>query len=160
MTRLILIALTGVARADAAPEECILITGQSADYQLKVLVKDMEEYQDFLLNKITRIPGVTDVHDMHIWSMSTTETALTAHLVMPDGYPGDAAMDDIAGCIVAVPFTCTAPASVAGVTSVAFHRALTFVSWLTAVTGLPRNGLQAVRASIETATVSKLELRM
>ncbi|GGY99954.1 cation diffusion facilitator family transporter [Pseudoduganella plicata] len=40
--------------------------------------------------------GVTDVHDLHIWSMSTTETALTAHLVMPDGYPGDAAMDDIA----------------------------------------------------------------
>jgi cobalt-zinc-cadmium efflux system protein len=40
--------------------------------------------------------GVTDVHDLHIWSMSTTETALTAHLVMPGGYPGDAAMDDIA----------------------------------------------------------------
>ncbi|QBE64305.1 cation diffusion facilitator family transporter [Pseudoduganella lutea] len=41
-------------------------------------------------------PGVTDVHDLHIWSMSTTETALTAHLVMPGGYPGDVAMDDIA----------------------------------------------------------------
>jgi cobalt-zinc-cadmium efflux system protein len=38
-------------------------------------------------------PGVTDVHDLHIWGMSTTESALTAHLVMPDGYPGDAALD-------------------------------------------------------------------
>ena len=40
--------------------------------------------------------GVSEVHDLHIWAMSTTETALTAHLVMPAGYPGDAAMDDIA----------------------------------------------------------------
>jgi cobalt-zinc-cadmium efflux system protein len=41
--------------------------------------------------------GVTEVHDVHIWAMSTTETALTAHLVMPDGYPGDAVIDDIVG---------------------------------------------------------------
>jgi len=34
-------------------------------------------------------PGVTAVHDLHIWPMSTTETALTAHLVMPAGHPGD-----------------------------------------------------------------------
>jgi len=34
-------------------------------------------------------PGVTAVHDLHIWPMSTTETALTAHLLMPSGYPGD-----------------------------------------------------------------------
>jgi cobalt-zinc-cadmium efflux system protein len=40
-------------------------------------------------------PGVSDTHDLHIWSMSTTETALTAHLVMPDGYPGDQQIDDI-----------------------------------------------------------------
>jgi cobalt-zinc-cadmium efflux system protein len=33
--------------------------------------------------------GVSAVHDLHIWPMSTTETALTAHLVMPEGYPGD-----------------------------------------------------------------------
>jgi cobalt-zinc-cadmium efflux system protein len=40
-------------------------------------------------------PGVSDTHDLHIWSMSTTETALTAHLVMPNGYPGDQQIDDI-----------------------------------------------------------------
>ena len=37
--------------------------------------------------------GVSEVHDLHIWAMSTTETALTAHLVMPGGYPGDARVD-------------------------------------------------------------------
>ena len=42
------------------------------------------------------LPGVTAVHDLHIWPMSTTETALTAHLVMPGGHPGDAFLHDIA----------------------------------------------------------------
>ena len=46
--------------------ECLLITGQSADYQLKVIVTDMENYQEFLLNKITRIKGVSDVHSSFI----------------------------------------------------------------------------------------------
>ena len=40
-------------------------------------------------------PGVAGMHDLHIWAMSTTETALTAHLVMPAGYPGDSAIDAI-----------------------------------------------------------------
>jgi cobalt-zinc-cadmium efflux system protein len=35
------------------------------------------------------LPGVTAVHDLHIWAMSTSETALTCHLVMPEGHPGD-----------------------------------------------------------------------
>lgn len=35
------------------------------------------------------LPGVAAVHDLHIWPLSTTETALTAHLVMPAGHPGD-----------------------------------------------------------------------
>ena len=35
------------------------------------------------------LPGVQEVHDLHIWGMSTTETALTAHLVIPAGHPGD-----------------------------------------------------------------------
>ena len=33
--------------------------------------------------------GVASVHDLHIWATSTTDTALTAHLVMPAGHPGD-----------------------------------------------------------------------
>jgi cobalt-zinc-cadmium efflux system protein len=40
--------------------------------------------------------GVPPVHDLHIWPMSTTETALTAHLVMPRGYPGDAILHEVA----------------------------------------------------------------
>jgi cobalt-zinc-cadmium efflux system protein len=39
---------------------------------------------------LNELPGVTRIHDLHIWPMSTTEAALTAHLVMPDGHPGDA----------------------------------------------------------------------
>lgn len=39
---------------------------------------------------LKRQPGVFDIHDLHIWPMSTTETALTCHLVMPHGHPGDA----------------------------------------------------------------------
>lgn len=38
---------------------------------------------------LTALNGVEAVHDLHIWPMSTTETALTAHLVMPGGHPGD-----------------------------------------------------------------------
>jgi cobalt-zinc-cadmium efflux system protein len=42
------------------------------------------------------LPGVERIHDLHIWSMSTTEFALTAHLVIPDGYPGDEFLADCA----------------------------------------------------------------
>jgi len=56
--------------------ECILITGQSADYQVKVIVEDMEEYQDFLLNKITPLPGVSDVHSSFILRQVIYTTAL------------------------------------------------------------------------------------
>jgi cobalt-zinc-cadmium efflux system protein len=41
------------------------------------------------------LPGVARVHDLHIWPMSTTEAALTAHLVMPGGHPGDAFLIDL-----------------------------------------------------------------
>ena len=39
--------------------------------------------------------GVQGIHDLHIWSMSTTETALTAHLLMPGGHPGDSFLVDL-----------------------------------------------------------------
>ena len=42
------------------------------------------------------LPGVAAAHDLHIWPMSTTETALTVHLVMPAGHPGDAFLHDLA----------------------------------------------------------------
>ena len=42
---------------------------------------------------LTGLPGVASIHDLHIWGMSTTESALTVHLVTPAGYPGDAFMD-------------------------------------------------------------------
>ena len=41
--------------------------------------------------------GVQGIHDLHIWSMSTTETALTAHLVMPGGHPGNSFLVDLCG---------------------------------------------------------------
>ncbi|MBI1285927.1 MAG: cation diffusion facilitator family transporter [Thiobacillus sp.] len=52
---------------------------------------DPEEVQQYLQG----LPGVQEVHDLHIWGMSTTETALTVHLVMPQGHPGDALLDEI-----------------------------------------------------------------
>lgn len=75
---LTLMALIGISMDQHTPErfanleasiseipevlECLLITGQQSDYQLKVVVRDMDGYQDLLLNKITRIQGVTGVH--------------------------------------------------------------------------------------------------
>ncbi|MDF3029660.1 MAG: Transcriptional regulator [Moraxellaceae bacterium] len=47
-------------------QECYLVTGQEADYQLKVVVPDMDAYQAFLLGKITRIPGVSGVHSSFV----------------------------------------------------------------------------------------------
>jgi cobalt-zinc-cadmium efflux system protein len=41
------------------------------------------------------LPGVTAVHDLHIWAMSSTETALTAHLVIPGGQRGDAFLHEV-----------------------------------------------------------------
>ncbi len=43
--------------------------------------------------------GVAGVHDLHIWPISTTETALTAHLVMPGGHPGDGFLMGLCGAL-------------------------------------------------------------
>ncbi len=41
------------------------------------------------------LPGVERLHDLHIWAMSTTETALTCHLLMPGGHPSDAFLSEV-----------------------------------------------------------------
>ena len=46
---------------------------------------DPAEVRQYLATR----PGVAAIHDLHVWPMSTTETALTCHLVMPAGHPGD-----------------------------------------------------------------------
>jgi cobalt-zinc-cadmium efflux system protein len=52
---------------------------------------DANEVKAFL----AALPQVAAVHDLHIWPMSTTETALTAHLEMPDGNGGDDFLHDV-----------------------------------------------------------------
>ena len=63
--------------------ECSLITGQSADYLIKVIVPDMEYYQEFLLNKITRIKGVSDVHSSFIMRQVIQSTELPLNHLTP-----------------------------------------------------------------------------
>ncbi len=46
--------------------ECAIVTGQSADFMLKVIVKDMKHYEQFLLHHLTNIPGVTGVHSSFV----------------------------------------------------------------------------------------------
>lgn len=66
------------AKIAALPEvlECLLITGQDADYQLKVIVKDMDAYQHLLLDNITRIEGVSGVHSSFVMRQVVNRTAL------------------------------------------------------------------------------------
>jgi len=60
--------------------ECLLITGQDADYQLKVIVRDMDHYQALLLNQLTRIEGVTGVHSSFVLRRVVSKTALAVPL--------------------------------------------------------------------------------
>lgn len=57
-------------------QECYLITGQDADYMLKVVVPDMDQYHHFLLNRITRIKGVSGVHSSFVLRRVIDSTAL------------------------------------------------------------------------------------
>lgn len=52
----------------ALPEvlECLIVTGQSADFLLKVVVRDMQHYEQLLLGHITRLEGVTGVHSSFV----------------------------------------------------------------------------------------------
>lgn len=66
------------SRVRDCPEvlECYLITGQSADYVVKVLVQDMTAYQAFLLGTLTRIDGVSGVHSSFVMRKVVDRTAL------------------------------------------------------------------------------------
>ena len=66
------------AKVRALPQvlECLLITGRDADYQLKVVVRDMAAYQDLLLNHITRIEGVSGVHSSFVLRRVVERTAV------------------------------------------------------------------------------------
>ena len=92
----LLVVLTGTAWLD--PAASLLITAviawgswglmrDSLKMGLLAVPEGIDEAQvrGFLAGR----PGVSAVHDLHIWPMSTTETAITAHLVMPGGHPGD-----------------------------------------------------------------------
>ncbi|WP_019584360.1 Lrp/AsnC family transcriptional regulator [Thioalkalivibrio sp. ALE16] len=57
-------------------QHCYLITGQSADYMLQVVVPDMDAYQDFLLRRITRLEGVDSVHSSFVLRRVVDRTAL------------------------------------------------------------------------------------
>ncbi|HWW20629.1 MAG TPA: Lrp/AsnC family transcriptional regulator [Steroidobacteraceae bacterium] len=56
--------------------ECLLITGQDADYQLKVVAQDMQAFEHLLLEQITRIEGVTGVHSSFVLRRVVDHTAL------------------------------------------------------------------------------------
>ncbi len=66
------------AQIGAIPEvmECCLITGSDADYQLKVVVPDMDHYQELLLGKLTRIKGVTGVRSSFMLRKVINKTVL------------------------------------------------------------------------------------
>ncbi|WP_421853076.1 Lrp/AsnC family transcriptional regulator [Marinomonas sp.] len=71
-------------QVDVFPEvrNCNLVTGQNCDYLLEVVVEDMEKYHDFLLGKLTRIPGVTGVQSSFLLRSVKESTSLPLdHLI-------------------------------------------------------------------------------
>lgn len=80
VTSLIVAGLIFIATADMARE--------SATMALSGVPSSIDP--DAVKAELAALPGVARVHDLHIWPMSTTETVLTAHLVIPAGPPGDA----------------------------------------------------------------------
>jgi cobalt-zinc-cadmium efflux system protein len=67
---------------------------QSVCMALQAVPADIDP--DEVLAFLGKLNGVAQVHDLHIWPMSTTERALTCHLVMPAGHPGDPALAGLA----------------------------------------------------------------
>ena len=62
-------------------QSCYLITGQDADYLLQVIVPDMDGYQSLLLDRITRIPGVTGVHSSFVMRKVVDRQALPLNYI-------------------------------------------------------------------------------
>lgn len=62
----------------AMPEvmECSIVTGQTADFLLKVVVKDMAHYEKFLLGQLTKLSGVSGVHSSFVLRQVINKTAL------------------------------------------------------------------------------------
>ncbi|GLS90739.1 AsnC family transcriptional regulator [Psychromonas marina] len=56
--------------------ECLIVTGQSADFLLKVIVRDMEHYEKFLLGQLTKLEGVTGVHSSFVLREMIKKTEL------------------------------------------------------------------------------------
>ncbi len=57
-------------------QECSLITGSEADYHLKVLVKDMQHYKVFLLDKLTTNPNIVGIHSSFVLKKVKSSTAI------------------------------------------------------------------------------------
>lgn len=98
----ILILWTGQTWIDSAASLLVVAvilvgTWQLARDSLRLVLQavpagiDAQAVRRFLASR----PGVSEVHDLHIWGMSTTESALSAHLVMPGGSPGDAFLSQV-----------------------------------------------------------------
>ena len=64
-------------------QECCLVTGVDADYQLKVVVPDMDHYQHFLLQVLTRIEGVTTVRSSFVLRKPVDSTELPLQHLLP-----------------------------------------------------------------------------
>jgi cobalt-zinc-cadmium efflux system protein len=70
------------------------LLSQSLAMALQAVPADIDP--DQVMGFLEKLNGVAQVHDLHIWPMSTTERALTCHLVMPGGHPGDKALANLA----------------------------------------------------------------
>jgi cobalt-zinc-cadmium efflux system protein len=97
------VLLTGWAWLDSAVSLLIAVflvvstwrlLRQSIAMALQAVPADIEP--EGVRRFLATLEGVTEVHDLHIWPMSTTERALTCHLVMPAGHPGDGALAELA----------------------------------------------------------------
>ena len=64
--------------ASALPEvmECYVVTGQDSDFLIKVLVRDMRHYEEFLLRRLTKLDGVSGVHSSFVLRQPINKTQL------------------------------------------------------------------------------------